>query len=283
MELDLYQPPINWKMLIHHITNKWQKKSMGQCFLMNYSIVETILNRIVIGNNILEIGPGSGILSHCILSKMAPGGNLTLVEKDSRFIEHLHKLLVPIAQQKNITLNIIEGDALEYVVTKPTEIISNIPYNLSSVLLYGWLKNNINCYSITVMLQKEVAEKLYQPHSCNKNYGTLSVLAQATGKVKKIMDLSPFSFFPAPKVFSQVINYKSYGMLAQEIQELIPIINQAFHNPRKKIINNLTDPLREEVLKSMKIANLRPEEISAEKYRELANKIHEIKKNNQES
>ena len=237
---------------------------------MNYSIVETILNRISIGNNLLEIGPGSGILSHCILSKIAPGGCFTMVEKDPRFIPHLQRLLLPLAKKKNITLHIIEGDALEYIIEKPTEIISNIPYNLSSALLYQWLKNNINCLSITVMLQREVGEKLYKPRESNDSYSVLSILAQATGEVRKIMDLSPACFTPAPRVFSQVICYKSYGFSKEQTEELLHILNQAFHNPRKKIINNFNNPVIIAILREMQIDQLRPDQIESAQYAKLA-------------
>ena len=225
---------INWHQIVKTITKNLPNKNLGQNFLTNYEIIKNILKSVVLNDNILEIGPGSAILSYGILQCMKPGGTLTLVEKDKNFIDNLKTLLKPIAQEKSITLNIIEGDGLLYEPPSPVQVISNIPYNLSSQLFYQWLSNPVTYPSLVIMVQKEFGDKIL-----NKKSNNLGILANVLGNVRSIMDLDRKSFIPAPQVDSQVIHYENKINDEKIVKLLKLLLREAFSKPRKQLKNNI--------------------------------------------
>lgn len=257
---------IDWSSIVKKITNNQSKKTLGQNFLINYNIIENLLNKISLGNNILEIGPGSGILSYGILEKLSPNSCLTLIEKDKKFIDHLEHLLRPVAEKKNINLKIIHGDGLLYIPDTPVEVISNIPYNISSLLFYHWLSYPHLFLSLTIMIQKEFGQKLYENYLINKKYSQLTVLIQASGSIKKIMDLSPQCFTPAPSVHSVVIHYKNNNISLDILKILKHLTYEAFQDPRKQLKNNIKNPIYQLYFSIEDYKLLRPEKISPIQY-----------------
>jgi 16S rRNA (adenine1518-N6/adenine1519-N6)-dimethyltransferase len=256
---------IHWASVVGTITKNFPKKALGQNFLINYSIIETILKKIDLMDNVLEIGPGSGILSYGIINHLQRGSCLTLVEKDSDFIGHLKELLEPLAASKGVHLTIINGDGLWYLPEKPVQVIANIPYNISSQLFYHWLQKPLLFPQLVIMVQKEFGEKLWQNYKINNNYSTLTVLAQGLGSVSKIMDLAPTSFKPAPSVHSQVIYYKNIHH-GPTMEQLVPLINQAFSHPRKQLKNNIKDKKFIAVMENNGWSSLRPDGLSPQNY-----------------
>jgi 16S rRNA (adenine1518-N6/adenine1519-N6)-dimethyltransferase len=257
---------IHWGSIVATITKNFPKKALGQNFLINYSIIENILKKITLMDNILEIGPGSGILSYGILNHLKPGNALTLVEKDGDFIDHLKQLLEPLAAARQVDLTIINGNGLTYIPEKPVQVIANIPYNISSQLFYHWLQNPSVFPQLVVMVQREFGEKLWKNYKINKNYSTLTVLAQGLGTVKKIMDLAPTSFKPAPSVHSQVIYYENIHQDPIAVNRFIPLINEAFSHPRKQLKNNIPGPFNRDYMEKNQWSLLRPENLSPQQY-----------------
>ena len=253
---------IHWASIVATITKNFPKKALGQNFLINYQIIENILKKIDLMDNVLEIGPGSGILSYGILDHLKPGNCLTLVEKDGDFIEHLNNLLMPVAAAQGIHLNIINGDGLTYIPEKPVQVISNIPYNLSSQLFYHWFQRPQLFPQLVIMVQKEFGEKLWQNYQINKTYSTLTALAQGLGSIEKIMDLAPTSFKPAPSVHSQVIYYKNSHNDGPQVQKFHQLINEAFSHPRKQLKNNIQQECFKKIMENKGWSLLRPENIS---------------------
>ena len=229
------------------------KKSLGQNFLLDTNITEKIVRCSLAAQDkknfkheiVYEVGPGPGGLTRAILN--ANPECLTVIEMDSRCIQIMQEL----RQGSGSKMEIIEGDALKYDFAQQTDcrqnIISNLPYNISVPLLIKWLKDIQRFDSLTLMFQKEVAERiLAQPG--HKNYGRLSVLAQLTCKMKMLMNLNPQCFVPAPKVWSTVLllqpleNIPSTELLGK-VEKLTEL---AFGQRRKmlrqslKSIDNLT-------------------------------------------
>ena len=160
-------------------------KALGQNFLLDRNITDKIirlsLNRQGLssfaGSNVCEIGPGPGGLTRAVLE--AAPASLTVIEMDPRCIAIMEEL----KEQTNVPFRIVNGDALTFDLSReieaPRQLVSNLPYNVSVPLLTGWLKQAGSYRAMTLMFQKEVAERITAPTRC-KDYGRLSVLAQLT-------------------------------------------------------------------------------------------------------
>ncbi|MCA8927153.1 MAG: 16S rRNA (adenine(1518)-N(6)/adenine(1519)-N(6))-dimethyltransferase RsmA [Alphaproteobacteria bacterium] len=179
-------------------------KRFGQHFLTDPRLIARIA--AVAGDltqgMVIEIGPGPGGLTRALLA--AGAQRLVAVEYDERCLAALEELVSVYPDR----LEIIAGDALKVDVarigTPPRKIVANLPYNISTVLLTQWLAQAQAFAGLTLMFQKEVADRLMAvPRT--KSYGRLSVLAQATCRVVKNFDLPPGAFHPPPKVTSTVV------------------------------------------------------------------------------
>lgn len=180
------------------------KKSLGQNFILDGNLLDKIARLALqntAGEPVLEIGAGPGGLTHALLENGVK--NLTVVERDDRCVAALHELKDDFPE----CLHIIGDDALKFneqSLGNPLCIVSNLPYNISTVLLVKWLKN-ISCYSkLTLMFQKEVAERL-MAGAGDDAYGRLSVLTNWLCDVVYLMTLPPSAFTPAPKVYSSLV------------------------------------------------------------------------------
>lgn len=184
------------------------KKSLGQHFLLDNTITEKIVRLAgsLDGVHVIEIGPGPGGLTRALLESDA--AHVTALEKDVRCIEALQPLL----QRYPSRLSLQEADAsavsLAQIGTAPRAIIANLPYNIGTELVIGFLHdlyNDEHAYQkIIVMLQKEVAERIAAPVN-TKAYGRISVLAQWLCHCRLLMELPPSVFSPPPKVTSTVL------------------------------------------------------------------------------
>ena len=168
------------------------KKALGQNFLLDQNITDKIINlslqkqnkKDFSGANVFEVGPGPGGLTRAVLA--AEPKSLTVVEMDERCIAIMNE----IKEKTGDILHIINGDAMQtdfsVLAPAPRHIISNLPYNISVPLLVGWLKN-INAYdSLTLMFQKEVAERITAPIK-TKDYGRISVLSQLQCRIDHLL------------------------------------------------------------------------------------------------
>lgn len=255
------------------------KKSLGQNFLLDMNITDKIIReslnlqglRDFSGAQVFEVGSGPGGLTRAILK--ANPALLTVIEMDSRCIEIMHEIQQVVGER----LQIVEGDALKYDFISeenfPKHIVSNLPYNISVPLLIGWLKNVGKFKSLTLMFQKEVAERICAGIG-NKNYGRISVLAQLTCHINKLFDLNPNCFVPAPKIWSSVLLFrpKEVVITPEILAKVEKITELAFGQRRKMIRQSLKNlPNLEKTCTKLNIpTTLRAENLSPEQYLLLA-------------
>ena len=205
------------------------KKSLGQNFLIDKNIVKKILNCINIkGNNIIEIGPGTGALTGEII-KSNPK-KFIVIEKDLS----LHNKLITKLDSKSIIF--INSDALTFEFNElyNYNIISNLPYNISSKFLLKIIKLNENINQIVCMIQSELADKFnYKIGKMNK----YKFLSKYCSKFEILFNVSPNVFYPKPKVKSKVVkfNLKSKNINIKNLELFVQLF---FINKRKKIKSN---------------------------------------------
>jgi 16S rRNA (adenine1518-N6/adenine1519-N6)-dimethyltransferase len=195
-------PPIRERLATHALL---AKKSFGQHFLLDLNVTRKIarLAGPFDGRAVLEVGPGPGGLTQALLESDA--GRVIAVEKDRRFLPLLEEL----REASDGRLTVLEADALKVAMDEalggaPAHVVSNLPYNVGTPLLIGWLTGPWRPFSMTLMFQKEVADRIAAAPGRDA-YGRLSVLAQALCRAQVVMDLPARAFTPPPKVASAVV------------------------------------------------------------------------------
>ncbi|WP_395462796.1 16S rRNA (adenine(1518)-N(6)/adenine(1519)-N(6))-dimethyltransferase RsmA [Wolbachia endosymbiont of Cantharis cryptica] len=250
------------------------KKSLGQNFILSSEITKRIV--VLAGNlenfNVIEIGPGYGALTREILANNPKF--LLAIEKDSNLVK-CHDQLLNEHQGK---CRIIEADALhvmeEELIERPVKVIANLPYNVSVALFLKWL-NNIKFFtSLTLMFQKEVADRIIaRPNS--KDYGSLSVLSQLLCNIRKEFDIEPKEFFPRPKVHSSVITVNPLPTQRFAVNlEVLTKLTRAVFAQRRKMLRNSLQNVTSNALENAKLSgNERPENLTIEQFCLLANNM----------
>jgi 16S rRNA (adenine1518-N6/adenine1519-N6)-dimethyltransferase len=222
------------------------KKSLGQNFLFDLNLTAKIARQAgpLEGHDVVEIGPGPGGLTRALLAGGAR--KVIAVEADSRCLPVLDE----IGRHYPGALQVVHGDALrehyQHLVIQPARIIANLPYNVATPLLTGWLLSEpwpSWFSSMTLMFQKEVAERICaKPGS--KAYGRLSVLAQWRTRAHIAFDVSAKAFFPPPKVTSSIVVLEPIANpLACEAANLERITQAAFGQRRKMLRSSLKSAL----------------------------------------
>jgi 16S rRNA (adenine1518-N6/adenine1519-N6)-dimethyltransferase len=181
------------------------KRGLGQNFLLDLNITLKIARACgsLAGKNVIEVGPGPGGLTRALL--MSEAKTVHAVERDDRCVEALQSLVT--AADGRLVLHADDALKTDYeaLCPAPRAVAANLPYNIASPLLVGWLKTLPLFDSLTLMFQKEVAERIVaQPRT--KDYGRLSVLAQWLCRAEKVFDLPPEAFTPPPKVTSSIVH-----------------------------------------------------------------------------
>ena len=250
---------------------KYQKKSLGQNFLIEKNIVKKILSLTSFkGKNIIEIGPGKGALTDEII-KMKPK-LLILIEKDEALTNYLNS-----KYSLEKTVKIYNTDILNFNFEKINKdkiiIIGNLPYNISSqilikILKYKKIKTKFD--DLIFMFQKELGEKIIGKFP-SKNYGRLSIITNFRLRVIKKFLVSANCFFPKPKVTSMVIHFKTLKknlFNINNISNLEKITNILFSNKRKMINKRISHILDNRKIKKLPNLNLklRPEKINPETF-----------------
>jgi len=253
-------------------------KDYGQNFLLEEDVCKRIVDSLQIDDtdNILEIGPGIGSLSHFL--SLYPN-KISLVDIDTRMIDFLK---IHYSSQNNISL--INNDVRKEDVSAYTKVIANLPYNITTELIVFLLQNAKKCKKYVLMCQAETFAH-FQDIS-GKEYGPVSVLIHLLGDVKRLFNVKAGSFYPVPKcnstVFEITINKTLSESDRNELIKVYGFTKQLFMNRRKTILNNLNQMTHQSdiskiILLSANIPeNKRPEEISSEKYIELYKLYKEI-------
>ena len=219
------------------------KKSLGQNFLFDLNLTRRIARSAapLEGFTIVEIGPGPGGLTRALLMEGAT--QVLAVERDARTLPALAEISAAYAGR----LSVISDDALAVdwpkVVSGPAKIVANLPYNVATVLLTGWLTHGAWppwFSSLTLMFQKEVAERIAAKPG-GKDYGRLSVLCQWRCEVKKFFDVNRSAFTPAPKVTSSIVQLvpRQSPEVSCEVTNLEKVTAAAFGQRRKMLRSSL--------------------------------------------
>ena len=240
------------------------KKYLGQHFLNDENIARKVVDSLSLCNysNVLEIGPGTGVLTKYLIKKKI---NLKLVEIDSESVEFL---------KANLFIDpliILEYDFLKLdlsdIFTENFAIIGNFPYNISTQIIFKTLEYKNSVPELIGMFQKEVAERICEKKG-SKKYGILSVLTQAYYDTEYLFSVPASVFTPAPKVVSAVIRLKRKEQIEIKYNEKLffKVVKLSFQQRRKTLRNslksfNLSDFLREDA-----IFDLRPEQLSVKDF-----------------
>lgn len=250
------------------------KKSLGQNFLHDVSVVENICKSVEIdGKIVVEIGPGTGFLTHEIL-KHEPK-KLISVEKDTHLFRGLQKTFN--REVDNGQIEILNEDALKINISElaktegeKVNIIANLPYNIGTTLVMNWLEWLDGLENVVVMLQKEVVDRICAVPN-TKDYGRISVLIQTLCDAEKLFDVRPECFSPRPKVMSSVVKIvpKDVKISKETMKKLDKICRFAFNQRRKKLSNAFKKTEFESVLTD-DLKEKRAEELTVEEYRKLA-------------
>lgn len=269
-------PPLRDVIARHGLS---ANKALGQNFLFDLNLTGRIARAAapLDAGSVIEIGPGPGGLTRALLDHGAR--EVIVIERDRRFLPVLEE----IASAYPGRLKIVEGDALKIDAAKlgegPRRIVANLPYNVATPLLLNWLEAGTAFVSLTLMFQKEVAERLVAPPR-TKDYGRLAIAAQWRAEVRRLFDVPPRAFTPPPKVTSSIVQLvpRATPLFPADAAMLERVTAAAFGQRRKMLRQSLrqVSPSAEEVLVEVGIApTARGEELSIEQFCALARAFKE--------
>jgi len=246
------------------------KKALGQHFLNDLNIAERIVESLSPSQNVLEIGPGTGILTKILVKKKI---SLKLVEIDKESVDFLTNEL-EINDSLIYNQDFLKMNLAEVFNKNNFSIIGNFPYNISSQIVFKIIDYRKYIPEMCGMFQYEVAERICQKEG-SKKYGIISVITQAYYNAKLLFEVSNDLFTPPPKVNSAVISLKRKENLNLNCDEklFLKIVKLSFQQRRKTMRNslkqiNLSDNLREDT-----IFDKRPEQLSVTEFVDLTNMV----------
>ena len=275
------------------ILNKYgihANKSLGQNFLINEEVINQIIEKAEIDEKdlIIEIGPGLGTLTSRLLEK---AGKVICVELDDRMItilndrfklynnfELIHDDILKVDLNKIINENLFENNNI-----KKIKIVANLPYYITTPIIMKLLEEKLNITSITVMIQKEVADRLIAVPG-EKNAGAITYSVYYYAEAEKVLDVENNSFIPEPSVTSTVIklNIRKEPVIQIKDEKLMfRIIKQAFMQRRKTLVNALSNmdifKSKEEIIRMLEDLNIntkvRGEALTIEQYAQITNYV----------
>ncbi|MRX63655.1 16S rRNA (adenine(1518)-N(6)/adenine(1519)-N(6))-dimethyltransferase RsmA [Maribacter luteus] len=257
------------------------KKHLGQHFLKDEDIAKQIADTLTLDGyrNVLEIGPGTGVLTKYLLQNEI---DLVAMDLDSESIVYLNQnfpLEHPEILGNNNSFKVLEADFLKYDLStlfgsEPFAITGNFPYNISTQIVFKMLEWRHQIPEFTGMFQKEVAERICAKEG-NKTYGILSVFTQAHYNAEYLFTVSPEVFDPPPKVLSGVLRLtrKENHDLDCDEKLFFRIVKTAFNQRRKTLRNSLKTFELSNILKEDTIFDQRPEQLAVADFIGLAKKI----------
>ena len=263
------------------------KKKFGQNFLIDSNVLDGIVTASGVTDKdcVLEIGPGIGSLTQYLAEA---ANKVVAVEIDKSLIPVLADTL---SEYNNVT--VINEDVLkvnidaiveEYNNGKPIKVVANLPYYITTPIIMKLFESGAKIESITVMVQKEVADRMVMGPG-NKDYGSLSLAVGYYANASKVMDVSPGSFIPQPRVGSAVVKLLRYDEPAVKVNDekyMFEIIRTAFNQRRKTLSNALSNHkslkvTREQVQDSLKNMGLnelaRGETLDLEQFAQLSDSL----------
>lgn len=258
------------------------KKHLGQHFLRDENVAKKIGDTLTLSKykNVIEIGPGTGVLTKYILQKEV---NLIAMDLDSESIAYLlsdFKTEHTLSRKSTLIFEIIEADFLKYDLNKlftdeQFAITGNFPYNISSQIVFKTLENKERIPEFTGMFQKEVAQRICEKPG-SKMYGIVSVLTQAFYKAEYLFTVPPHVFNPPPKVDSGVlrlIRKENYSLPCNE-KQFFNVVKTAFGQRRKTLRNSLKSFGISDELKETELFSKRPEQLEVDQFITLTNLLN---------
>jgi 16S rRNA (adenine1518-N6/adenine1519-N6)-dimethyltransferase len=272
--------------MIHDIQKKYDfhfSKRYGQNFLTDGNIIEKILEGADIQEEdyILEIGPGIGTMTQYLCERSA---HVLAVEIDQKLIPILNDTLRDYSNKTILNEDVLRinlKEELKKISDKPFKVIANLPYYITSEIIMNLLERDLPIESITVMVQKEVAERMIAPPG-KKDYGALSVAVQFYSKPQIVTIVPKTVFMPQPKVESAVINLKILDEPPVEAQKEVffKVVKASFSMRRKTLLNCLSNGLnmdRQKVIEVLEKCDIdgkrRGETLSLKEFAKIANEI----------
>lgn len=272
------------------ILQKYQftfQKKFGQNFLIDTHVLDKIIRAADIGKDdmVLEIGPGIGTMTQYLAEA---AGKVIAVEIDKNLIPILTDTL---SGYENV--QIINGDVLKLDIQRlveeenagrPIKVVANLPYYITTPIIMGLFESHVPLYSVTVMVQKEVADRM-QTGPGNKDYGALSLAVQYYAEPYIVANVPPNCFMPRPKVGSAVIRLTRHKKPPVEVEDerlLFDIIRASFNQRRKTLANGLNNSDRLDVPKGAiteaiqqlgKGPSVRGETLTLEEFAKLSNSL----------
>lgn len=261
-------------------------KKLGQNFLVDESVLKTIVDCSELSKEdcVLEIGPGLGVMTQ-VLSEKA--GQVLAVEIDRKLIPILKVSLFGLENVKVINEDVLKLDLNKVLEENfgntPVKVVANLPYYITTPIIMKLLEENVNFKSITIMVQKEVGERLCAPPG-GKDYGAITVAVQYRCLPQKILIVPPESFIPRPEVESMVIRLDSRDKPPVDIKDeklYFRVVKASFGQRRKTLLNALTSGnlgrTKEELRTILAENNIderrRGETLSLDEFAKIANEL----------
>ena len=222
------------------------QKKYGQNFLVDPNVLERVMDAAGVAGDdcVLEIGPGIGTMTQLLAER---AGKVVAVEIDRNLIPILEETLAPYSNVTVINEDILKLDVEETIRVRgegrPVKVVANLPYYITTPIIMSLLEGGAPLESITVMVQKEVAERM-QAGPGTKDYGALSLAVQYYSRPEVVANVPPNCFIPRPNVGSAVIRLTRYGtppVQAADPGKLFAVIRASFNQRRKTLANSLAN------------------------------------------
>lgn len=255
-------------------------KSLGQNFLIDKNFVDKIVDGAdIAGKNVIEVGPGIGTISYEMAKTCK---KLVLIELDSSLIPILEENMSDFRNVTIINQDILKTDLKEiqdkYFGGEPFEFVSNLPYYITTPIIEKIFEEELDCKSMTIMVQKEVADRMLASEK-DKDYSSLSVFVKYYSEAKFLTKVPKSVFMPQPKIDSAVLrlNLRVYDEKVNK-EKLFALVKAGFLKRRKTILNSLSAVAEKENLKKVfeKLdikENLRAENLSLDDFIKIANEL----------
>lgn len=267
------------------------QKRFGQNFLIDTHVLEKIIASANITKDdfVLEIGPGIGTMTQYLAEAAR---EVAAVEIDNTLIPILADTLKDWDNVTVINNDVLKVDLTQLAIEKnggrPIKVVANLPYYITTPIIMGLFENKVPIDSITIMVQKEVADRM-QVGPGTKDYGALSLAVQYYAKPQIVANVPPNCFMPRPKVGSAVIRLEKYEQPPVQVKDekmMFRIIRASFNQRRKTLVNGLKNSqelsfTKEEIEKALTVCglslNVRGEALTLVQFAELANAFYDLK------